>query len=383
MSAAHATSGRPALAAALAFPVLLAACRLETTPHGGLAESQGLSVVGSELRIRVRALVGPYTAAIEESADAAARRCGAAVRVRALEWKLGAIPQAQDALLQPDPLVALLDGWGYAAQMQRYLAGPGGRAAMGDCSAEAAAAMGRLCARAKEIVEELAPGRSDEVAALVEQWTDRHPLRELYLPRQTMAPALAKGSARAELGALGAVGTAVESLDDLTARLAAYRESLLKEATWTAELAAARAGASELASQAARDAERITAGVERLGALAAAIPALAARERAAALEAVRAERAAVLADIDAQRRQTLALLQAERAVVLDRVDAMGRAAIAEGTARVEDVVDRVFLRIAQLVAALLVVAALAALVILRVLGARGRSRPASSATGGR
>jgi hypothetical protein len=340
-----------------------------------MAERSQLSVVGEELRIRVRALAGPYVGALEELADAAARDCGADpdVRIHALRWKLAAIPQAQDALFQADPLVGLIDGWAYAVQMQRSLEGPAGGAAFRECSEAAAAAMGRLAARAREIADEIAPDRGQVAEDFVRRWAASHPLRSLFLPRATIAPALAPASARRELGALAAVGTFVETLDDLTARIAAYRETLLKEAAWTGELAALRAGSSDVARQASEDLRRMADAMDRFGRLAERIPAVIARERVAGLDALRAEREQILADVDAQRAETLALLQSERAVVLDRIDEMGRTAIEGVGARTEAVVDRAFLRAAQLTLGLLLAAAIAAVLVGWALGFRLRS----------
>jgi hypothetical protein len=340
-----------------------------------MAERSQLSVVGEELRIRVRALAGPYVGALEEFADAAATDCGAdpEVRIHALRWKLAAIPQAQDALFEPDPLVALLDAWAYAVQMQRWLEGPVGAAALGDCSEAAAAAMGRLANRAREIADEIASDRGQVAEDFVQRWAASHPLRSLFLPRATIAPAIAHASARRELGALAAVGTIVETLDDVTARIAAYRETLLKEAAWTGELAALRAGSSDVARQASEDLGRMAEAMERFGRLAERIPAVIERERVAGLDALRAERKQILEDIDAQRTETLALLQSERAVVLDRIDAMGRTAIDGAGTRTEAVVDRAFLRAAQLALGLLAAAAIAAVLVGWALGFRIRS----------
>jgi hypothetical protein len=344
-------------------------------PAGGLAEQRKLSVVGEELRVRVRALTGPYVGAIEEFADAAAASCGSdpQVRIHALQWKLAAIPQVQDALFEPDPLVGLLDGWAYAVQMQAWLDGPAGRDAFGECRDAAAAAMGRVARRAREIADAIAPDRAQVADDFVRSWAASHPLRSLFLPRATIAPALASASARREMGALAAVGTIIETLDDLTARIAAYRETLLKEAAWTGELAASRAASSDVARQATEDVRRMAEAVERIGRLADRFPAVIERERVAALEALRAEREQILADIDVQRTETLALLQSERAVVLDRIDAMGRTAIDDVGNRTEAVVDRAFLRAAQLALGLLIAAAIAAVLVAWALGFRLRS----------
>lgn len=371
---AGARGGSPGVTRLRALPVLLLetlvlvigpACTIPTRPPGGLAEQQNLSMVGAALRIRVRGLIGPFVGAVEQAADAAARRCGEdpAAAAGALSWKLGAVPQVQDALLQPDPAVAFADGWAYAVQMQLFLAGEGGRAALGACHADASATMGRVAMRSREIADVLAPENAARAEARVRAWAAEHPLRGLELPRPSFAAELAAGAARDDLGALGAVGVAVQSLDDLTYRIAAYRETILKEARWAGELAATQAGGSAAARRALSDLDRFGAAADRLAALAAGLPALMARERTAALDGLRGERAAVLGDVDRQRNETLRFLQNERAAIMGDVQALGQATVDQATDRVERVVDRAFLRAAQLSVALLLVISIAAGVV--------------------
>jgi hypothetical protein len=353
----------------LLVPALAAACHLDTLPPPGLAEQQRLSVVGAELRVRVRALVGPYVGALEAAADEAALRCpDLAVRARALAWKIQAVPLAQDALLQADPLVALLDGWAYAIQLRNLLGG-GGADGLGACSGAAASSMARLAEAARAIVTEVAGRDVARADRLVERWALEHPLRALAAPRATVAAALA-GASRKELGALAAVGTIVETLDDLTIRIAAYRETILKEARWTGELAAAQLGAGDLAARAAEDAGRIALAADRMGLLVARVPGLLEREREAALGAMRGERQAVLADIDRQRTETLVAMRAEADALVGRMDGLSRSAIDEASARAERIVDRAFLRTAELVLGLAAIAVVLALVVARTLGIR-------------
>jgi len=313
----------------------------------------------------------PYVAALESSADEAALRCpDPAVRAGALAWKLQAVPLAQDALLQPDPLVALIDGWAYAVQLRDLLAGERGRAALGACSGAAAASMGRVAEQGRAIVAGLAPDDVARADRFVRRWASEHPLQALAAPRATVAAALAPATARKELGALAAVGTIVETMDDLVVRIAAYRETILKEARWTGELAAAQVGASDLAARAAEDAGRIALAADRMSALAARVPVLLEREREAALSAVRGEREAVLADIDRQRVDTLRALQSDMDAAFGRVDGLSRGAIDEAAARAERIVDRAFLRTAELVLGVAALTILAALVVARALGVR-------------
>ncbi len=341
----------------------VAGCRLSAAPPGGLAQEAGATVSPTALRIRVRSLVGPYTATIEQAADEAARRCGQepGVRIHALEWKLGAVSQAQDALLQPDPGAALVDAWAFADQMESYFELGPGRSALGACRPIAIAAARHLQAGIRQEVARVVPSRVSDADRLIRDWTAEHPIGSPTLPRASITGALAERSTQQRLGALAALGSVVETLDDLTARMAAYRESLLKEARWTAELAAGDAASSEAANRALADLERVSRAADRLGVLAARIPSLVARERETALAALRQERIAVMADIDRQRVETLS-----------RIEGVSRSAIDEAADRAGGLVDRAFLRGAELAIGLALLAAVAVLLVAWVLGFRIR-----------
>jgi hypothetical protein len=359
--------GRPLPTLLLA---LVAGCHLETLPPpSGLAEKHDLTVVGTELRVRVRSLIAPYVGAVESVADTAAVRCPSA-RANTLAWKLAAVPAAQDALLQTDPLVALIDAWAYAAQLRNLLAGPDGQAALGECAAEASSQMGRLAGSAREIAAALAKTDAARADDFVERWARAHPLRSLDAPRATVAEALAGQSARQGLGALAAVGTIVESLDDLTIQVAAYRETLLKEARWTGELAALQAADSDMARRAVKDVDRFAAAADRMGLFLERLPALIDREREASFAALRDERKAAMADIDRQRVETLEAVQRGADAAVGRVDEVARASIDQGAARAESIVDHVFLRLVQLVIGLGILGVLLLLLAPRILHLR-------------
>jgi hypothetical protein len=359
--------------------VLATACGLSTMPPPSpLQERADLTVTGNALRIEVRALAGPYTGQIEATADEAALRCGddPSVRIRALEWKLNAVALGQNALLQPDPVVALIDGWAYAVQMRDFLGSDRGRAALGACHGDAAAAMDRIAHQELGVATRFAPESAGRIEQRVQRWAAEHPLASLSAPRATAAEALATASARKDLGALAALGTIVETLDDVMVRVAAYRETLLKEARWTGELAAMELGASDLASRATADADRIAAAADRMGALMAAIPALVERERHAAIAALREEREAAMADLDAQRIDTLKALQAQADLVMTRIDATSRMTIQEVAGRADHLIDHAALRAAQVGLGLAAILAVAALLVARELGVRlRRTRP--------
>jgi hypothetical protein len=346
---------------------LVAGCHLETMKPSGLAEEHNLTMQGNALRQRVRAMINPFVGALEGTADEAVRRCpGTQLRMVALEWKLQAIPAAQDALLRTDPAVALIDGWAYAVQLRNLFQSERGRETLGACTAEAAANMDKIAQRAREIVGELAGTDASKANEWVERWAKDHPLSSVSTPRANVGGELAEKSARQSLGALAAVGTIVETLDDLVVRIAAYRETLLKEATWTAQLAAMQAVGGDAGERAMRDVERLTLAAERMGVLADRMPAMIEKEREASFAALREERKAILADVDRQRVDTLAAVQRESDAALGRIDKLSHDAIDEGSARAEVVVDHIFLRAAQLIVGLSIIAVLLILAALRI-----------------
>jgi hypothetical protein len=356
---------------------LATACAMNTMPPPSeLSRRANLTVTGSALRIEVRALVGPYVGQVEAAADDAIRRCGddpsvvPSVVIQALEWKLNAVALGQNALLQPDPVVALIDGWAYAVQMRDFLGGERGRLALGACHDDAAAAMGRIAHEELRLVTRFAPETAGRVEERVEAWAAEHPLSSLSAPRATAAEVLASASARNDLGALAAIGSIVETLDDLTARIAAYRETLLKEARWTGELEVARAGTRALAAQISADADRVALAAERMGELMATIPALVERERRAAMADIDAQRTDTLRAIDGQRVDTLQALQVEADAVMARVDATTRMAIEDVAGRADHAIDRVALRVAQLGLGLAAIVTVAVLLVARLLGVR-------------
>jgi hypothetical protein len=257
--------------------------------------------------------------------------------------------------------------------MESYFDKGQGRRELGTCHGIATAVARQLQAQVRQEVATIVPERVAQAEQTVREWASRNRLQGLMLPRSSVAGVLASRWARQNLGALAAVGSAVETLDDLTARIAVYRESLLKEGRWAAELAALDAASTETVGRLLVDMERVTRAVDRLGALAARVPGLVAREREAALAALREERQAVVTDIDRQRVETLQALQGAGDAALGRAQQIGQATVDDAADRAERLVDRAFLRGAQLAIGLGVLALVAVLGIGRMLGLRIRT----------
>src|SRR5215467_10584390 len=84
----------------------LGGCQSATVRGGnvGLHTPDDIAVNREQLRLRVRALVGPVTGNIESAADEiAASSTDARIQRAALDWKIDAVPAIREALFLPTP----------------------------------------------------------------------------------------------------------------------------------------------------------------------------------------------------------------------------------------------------------------------------------------
>src|SRR5262252_103883 len=104
----------------LCVALLVASACAASPPKSKLqqAVSQG-RMSPDELRIRVRALAGPFSGQIEAFADEIARRSpDPQTRFAVTRFKINAIPALQSTLFEPDPVAALIDSWVLLAQLE-------------------------------------------------------------------------------------------------------------------------------------------------------------------------------------------------------------------------------------------------------------------------
>src|SRR6187455_1716558 len=97
--------------------------------------SKDFSASYTQVRLRVRSLVGPLSGEIEQTADQIiAGTTNAAVQRAALLWKIEGVPAMRAALFQPDPFTALGDSWVLCFQMRDYFQSGPGKNSLGDAS---------------------------------------------------------------------------------------------------------------------------------------------------------------------------------------------------------------------------------------------------------
>ena len=343
-------------------------------------ESVGdIEMSSRELRVRVVEFGRHFSATIEKAADdISASTSDPTERRYATLWKARAIPAAQEAVLQIDPLMALVDIWAFALQMEDFFESGSGA---GWFSSGGLATSKQLVADVRRLATKVSvSGDIRGPEAEIEIWVNNHPIVDDQFLRDSVI-----GSGADLLGNQRGAFALVEDMSTTTReigyRLAFYNEYLLKQVRWAAEL-----GGDAFFRMPAVD-SLLTALHETMATastLSRELDVLAEREREALTETIGVERSLLLADVERQRVALLEALSTERAIVLEalsneRVLAMQsvagelETALETMTSMFEEtktesraVVDYAMYRIAQLVAVVLGVMFLFAAVLILV-----------------
>jgi hypothetical protein len=361
--------------------LLLAGCARTVPEQTKLMKAVDADVTAADLRVRVFEFARRTSATVEATADSIRRvSADAEVSRRALLWKTNAIPAFEEAALGTDPLGAATESYVLAERMRRLLETGTERNAFGAQQPLAVAGLMAIERDALAILSQSFEGDTlpSRVRTGIDNWLRAHPESSLSVRRPGIAadlPAIAAGRSG---GLLSTVGSIEQSVGGLQDRLAFLNEHLMKQVRWNAALMSADVLEATGADTALGSG---LVALDRLGGLAAGTPALLRGERAAVLREVNAQRIATLRDVDAQRIATLRDVDAQRIATLAAVSGEREALLAglrseriatvaamdtmldRAFDRSAGLVDRVFLRAAQLLAA-----ALVALLLIALLG---------------
>lgn len=288
----------------------------------GLQPSGDLAVNREQLRLRVRALVGPVTGRIESSADDIARASAdRTVQLAALDWKIQAVPAIREALFLPDPSLALIDALVLLYQMKDYFERGPGKAGLGGSSAAAAAACQSLADDLTQVAASATvSGDVTKTRDFIRQWAADHPITSTIAAREPVLSVAFRKDLADTLSVQGSVAEIAITFDDFTRRFEVYTSQLPKQARWELdrqrrELSAELLGGPvvPLAERSVTSAERIAAAVDRL------VPALEAAARTAerSPEIVTAERRAALSVFATELTRTIEFVQRERLATLE------------------------------------------------------------------
>jgi hypothetical protein len=350
----------------------IAAPNIKVQP-GGLAK-EDIALTQNQIRLRVRAMVGPMCGEIEQAADyIAAGTTSHDLKRAALEWKIEAVPTMRGAIFQPDPLTALMDTWVLCNQMADYFETGPGKAALGNSSPTAVA----TCRRLEETVAQVAAtmtvsGDVSKLRALVRQWAADHPIKNSIAGRESFLSHVLDRNAREALSAGEVVADVTTAVEDLSRKLDVYTEQLVRQARWEAELFKSEILADvpvnqalplaertvRTAEQAAATLDRLAPAVERGVVVAESAPKVIASEREAATKLLQEELARMSRFAREERIATLAYLSQERIATLKELEQIlehERKGVTEDLYRISvKMVDHAIWRVAQLCVLILV-----------------------------
>jgi len=348
-----------------------AGCRITApTPKGDekVHDTGDFAANPQQIRLRMRALVEPFSGAIIESADRImAGTTNHTVRREALRWKIEAVPTLRETLFRPNPLVAIMDTWVLTWQISDYFESGHGKAALGEAAPVALATCQHLEHQIETVVTAMTISRNlSDVREFARRWAREHPIRHSIASRESTLSRVTEREVAEAFSTTELVGSLAVSLDDLTRRLDVYSAQLLDQARWQAELFAMDQAedyqlekAMPLAETAVRSATEAVATLKRLEpavddtlSVAKTAPELISRERAAAIQAAQAEISRTLEFVQAERTAALEHLTKEREAALlelHRNITEEREALAQDMERISlKVVDHNILRVAQL-----------------------------------
>ncbi len=357
------------------------------------ADQAQIRMSPGELRTRLDDLAAVYSGSIEQAADRViAETSDPEIERHALLWKLNSIPAAYRALFQADPAVALIDTWAFSSQMADYFENGPGKDDFEQFSHIALDASRKLEATITQLV---AQTRTDEniepFRDKVRVWVAEHPIQRDFVYRDTAVQVLTTNLDKKKLDALQTVGNLALSVEDIAFRLFAYMDMLTKQARWQSELLMGDPYNDAGFGLALNSLNEMVATVDRIAPILEKAPEMLVGEKEKVLAALRQERNETLVDIDRQRIDTLNYLTRERMEAVENLNALqydlvknlrtekeavleliieqrkallietenaGNRMIQNSMRQSKDVIDHLFVRIAQFSAAIILLGGL-------------------------
>ncbi|KPK04888.1 MAG: hypothetical protein AMS20_07915 [Gemmatimonas sp. SG8_28] len=374
----------------VAFPILalagLSACSIATRPERPAVMAQTvLTMPPEQLRLRTIEQAADIAGDVELAADEIlAQTADPAIRRNALLWKANMLPAIQTSAVQFDPLVSLLDLQALCIQADDLFRTGAGRDAFGPYQDRALQATGRSIRSIRALGMAISDDSvvNDRGTAIAVDWAREHPIESLAFARQTMTTRAAEYVTGNDASAFASVGMMDRSLTGLDTRLGLLMAYLPKQIRWEVQLLTEDLLGGAKIDTALANFGSLTRSVERMTAVAESLPSLVYSERRAILDAVTAERIAVLRAITTERTAALETVADEltRLLLTIHEERMGALQDAEGIlvraveqseTTVNAAIDHLIWRVAQLLAALLLVMAVAIAAVVLTLRRRG------------
>ena len=364
---------------ALLLGLAVGGCSFAMPEHkmkASVHEQKDVAATYNQIRLRLRAMVGPACGEIELAADQIiAGTTNAAVKRAALLWKIEGVPALRAALFQPDPYTAQFDSWVLCYQMVDYFETGPGMAALGESSPIAVTACRRLEEQMNQVAASMTiSGDVTKGRTFAKNWAGSHPIKHSISDRETTLSRVLERDIGGALSTGQVVAEVTTTVDDLNRRLEIYSDQVVRQARWEAELFKSDlmtelpvAQALPLAERAVKSAEQAVASVDRLAPVV---------ERAVVVleetpKVISAERQAAVKSVQDELTRTILFVQEQRAAALkDLHGAMTeeRVALTQDIEQISlKVVDHAFWRATQLLAAALVILAIGLAMVLIIL----------------
>jgi DNA-binding transcriptional MerR regulator len=320
-----ASSIRARLFAAAAVLLCVAACSLVTVK----SPERPLSSRDLNARILTREFSYHFIAVVAQCADdVAANESDSEVLANALRWKIGAAAESQRAATRLAPMMALLDTWALASQMQQFLSpGRPGGALFGSRQELALTAASELDEAAEDLARRLlAAGEFAQYQQFVATYAREHPLRNLAFVRTSVVELWSQRTA-AGVRLVDSIGTIPEAMEDVSERIKITSDALALQTIWRTELVLRESGYSQSDIRAAL--RQLDERLAKVSAAADSAPQLLHQ----AVADVRRSVDDLLHQVDSSAASILETLRTERAAVVMAADAE-RQAISRDAARI-------------------------------------------------
>jgi hypothetical protein len=346
--------------------------------------AEDLAANEQQIRLRIRALVAPYSGSIVESADRIrAGTTNRAIRREALLWKVEAVPALREALFRPNPLVAIGDTWVLIWQMTDYFEKGRGKQALGAASPIAAATCRYLESEFAGVAASIThSGDVSHVRNFTMQWAAEHPIRHSIAARESTLSRVLEREFQESFTAQEIVLDVAVMLDDLSHRIDIFSAQLFDQSRWQVELFAMDLGEdyqmeralplAENAVQAAADTvkalNRIVPSLETALGTVNAAPDIIAKERGEVIEILQQELTRTIQFAQMERIAALEHLTKERVAALttlhEYIIKERRALAGEMKEIGREVVDHALMRTAQMLASILAASFVGVVVLL-------------------
>lgn len=264
--------------------------------------------------------------------DIAANDSDPEVLANALRWKIGAAAESQRAATRLAPMMALLDTWALASQMQQFLSqGRPGGALFGSHQEVALTAASELDEGAQDLARRLiAPGEFGQYQQFVASYTREHPLGNLAFVRASVVELWSQRTG-AGTRLVDSIGTIPEAMEDVSERIKITSDALALQTIWRTELVLRESGYSQHDIRAAL--RQLDERLAKVSAAAESAPQLVHEavadvrrsvidllhqvdaSAASILETLRTERAALSADVRTEREAVVLAADAERQAI--------------------------------------------------------------------